>query len=143
LVYFKDCLCSLILVNNSQVSKMTPPTPVINTPESLNSPVVNTMGSLSSLVVNTLGNLDFPVMNTPVSRLLGVLRTSTRTGLQKTFWRQTVQELRLPIVFITGESCLLMYLAQKQFQIFKIFTELFVFITSSLAKNTPGSLLDP
>jgi hypothetical protein len=37
----------------------------------------------------------------------------------------------------------LMYFAQKQFQIFKIFTELFVFITSSLAKNTPGSLLDP
>ncbi len=60
-------------------------TPVMNTPGILNSPVVNTPGSLSSLVVNTLGNLDFPVMFIPVSRLLGVLWTSTRTGLQKNF----------------------------------------------------------
>jgi hypothetical protein len=36
----------------------------------------------------------------------------------------------------------LMYSAQKQFQIFKIFTKLFVFITNSLAKNTPGSQLE-
>jgi hypothetical protein len=36
----------------------------------------------------------------------------------------------------------LMYSAQKQFQIFKIFTKLFVFVTNSLAKNTPGSQLE-
>ncbi len=36
----------------------------------------------------------------------------------------------------------LMYSAQKQFQIFKMFTKLFVFITNSLAKNTPGSQLE-
>ncbi len=59
--------------------------PVMNTPGSLNSPVVNTLGSLSSPVVKTLRNLKFPVMNTRVSRFPGVLRTSTRTGLQKTF----------------------------------------------------------
>jgi hypothetical protein len=79
---------------------------VINTPGSLNSPVVYTLGSLSSPVVNTLRNLEFPVMNTTVSRFLGVLWTSPRTGLQKTFWWQTVRESRLPNVFITGESCL-------------------------------------
>ncbi len=59
--------------------------PVMNTQGSLNSPVVNTLGSLSSPVVNTLRNLEFTVMNTLVSRLLGVLRTSTRTGHQKFF----------------------------------------------------------
>jgi hypothetical protein len=58
---------------------------VMNTLGSLNSPAVNTLGSLHSPVVNTLGNLDFPVMNSPVSRLLGVLWTSTRTVIQKNF----------------------------------------------------------
>jgi hypothetical protein len=36
----------------------------------------------------------------------GVLWTSTVQVYQKTFWWQTVQESRLPNVFITGESCL-------------------------------------
>ncbi len=80
--------------------------PVMNTSGSLNSPVVNTLGSLSSPVVNTLRNLKFPVMNTPVSPFLGVLWTSTEQIYKETLWWQTVQELRLPNVFITGESCL-------------------------------------
>ncbi len=86
------------------------PSPVMNTPGSLNSPVVNTPGSLSSPVVNTLGNFDFPVMNTPVSRLLCVLWTSPRTGLQKKlsgdkqFWSQDS-----PMYSSQGSLAYLMY----------------------------------
>jgi hypothetical protein len=42
-----------------------------------------------------------------------------------------------PIYSSQGSLAYLMHFAQKQFQIFKIFTELFVLITCSLAKNTP------
>jgi hypothetical protein len=41
-----------------------------------------------------------------------------------------------------GSLAHLMYFAQKYFQIFKLFMELFVFIINSLAKNTPGSQLE-
>jgi hypothetical protein len=96
---------------------------VVNTLVSLSSPVVNTLGSLSSPVVNTLRNLKFPVMNTPLSRFLSVLWTSTWTGLQKNFlviWWQTVQESRLPNVFITGESCLPdVFYSETQFPLFR------------------------
>jgi hypothetical protein len=69
---------------------------VMNTPGSLNSPVVNTLGSLSSPEVNTLRNLKFLMMNTPVSRLLGVLWTSTITGLQKNFLVTNSSGVRTP-----------------------------------------------
>jgi hypothetical protein len=42
-----------------------------------------------------------------------------------------------------GSLAYLMYFAQKQFMIFKIFTELFVFITDSLAKYTRESIRIP
>jgi hypothetical protein len=48
-----------------------------------------------------------------------------------------------PMYSSQGSLAYLMCFGQEQFQDFKIFTELFVFIAGSLAKNTPGSLLDP
>jgi hypothetical protein len=47
-----------------------------------------------------------------------------------------------PMYSSQGRLAYLMYFAQKQFQIFKIFTKLFVFINDSLAKNTLESLLE-
>ncbi len=56
---------------------------LVNKPGSLDSLLVNKPGRLDSPVMNTRGILDSPVMNTLGSRLLGVIGTSIRTGLQK------------------------------------------------------------
>jgi hypothetical protein len=86
----------------------------MNTPESPDSPVTNTPGSGLPLNIGkqipSVQN-DSPVMNTPVSRHLGVLRTSTRTGLQKNFLVtnssgvETPQSILHSGVFLTDVFC--------------------------------------
>ncbi len=146
-----DCLCSLILVNNSPVSKTTPHWWIhqgVSTPEYT--------GECQLSGSEYIGKSRLPC-DDYTSELTS---WCTLNEHQNRFTKNLSGDRQFrsqdsPMYSSQGSLAYLMYFAQKQFQILKIihykkkfqilkiFTELFVFITGSLARNTPGSLLDP
>jgi hypothetical protein len=140
LVYFKDCLCSLILVNDSPVSRMTAWWWIhqgVSTPRSEYTGESQLPGS------KCIGESQLPCDE--------YTSESTSWCTSNKHWNRFTKKLPSdkqfrsqdsPMYSSQGSFAYLMYFAQKQFQILKIFMELFVFITDSLAKNTPGSRLE-